>query len=115
VKALLGALSLLVVGGVLGAGLERHVLASAEHGAPASVHEAAMASLQERLDLRPEQRRQIDSIMAAHHDVLQQTWQVLHAQLAAAVDTVHRDVEAVLTPVQREKFRVWLREIRGDQ
>jgi hypothetical protein len=108
-KAALGALSLLVIGGVLGVAIDRHLLSKGDHGPAAAFHEAVMTSLEERLDLEPAQRRQIDSILAAHHRVLQQTWQTLGTQLGATVDTVHRDVEAVLTPEQRAEFREWVR------
>ncbi len=118
-KAALGALSLLVIGAVLGFAFDRHVLLPREHGAPltmhgsapAAMHEALMESVEERLDLTAEQRRQIDAIIAARHDVLRQTWEVLHTQLGAAVDSVHQEVEAVLTPEQRAEFREWLREM----
>lgn len=124
-KAWVGALSLLLIGLVLGVALDRHVLlrgtgghvptvhGNQAAGTPASVaaelHEAMMASLAERLDLDAEQRRQIDSIMGARHDLLRQTWNALHVQLGAAVDTVHRDIEAILSPEQRRAFREWAR------
>ena len=108
-KALLGGLSILVVGAVLGVALDRHLSSSRLHGGAAELHDATMASMSKRLQLAPAQRQQIDSIVAARHHVLQQTWETLHTQLGAAVDTVHRDIEAVLTPEQRKQFRSWLR------
>ncbi|MGH7446324.1 MAG: hypothetical protein ACREK1_01160 [Longimicrobiales bacterium] len=117
-RAVLGALSLLVLGGVLGIAIDRHFLSSDRHSlardrhSPAAAfHDMAMSSLADRLDLDADQRRQIDSILGERHHTLRQTWQTLHAQLGAAVDTVHRDIEAVLTPGQRTAFREWLRDV----
>lgn len=115
-KAVVAALSLLVLGGVVGIAVDRHVLSSGRHSAPgdrhghaAAFHEMAMSSLADRLDLEPAQRSRIDSILASRHHTLRRTWQTLHVELGAAVDTVHRDIEAVLTPEQRAAFREWLR------
>lgn len=109
-RAVLAALSLLVLGAVLGIAIDRRLTSNEPHSPAAALHDMAMASLADRLDLDPDQRRQIDSIVAARHETLRQTWQTLHMHLGAAVDTVHRDIEAVLTPEQRTEFRDWLRE-----
>ena len=109
-RAVLGAVSLLILGAVLGIAVDRHLAAGDDHSLVASFHQAAMSSLEARLRLEPAQRKAIDSIVAAHHDELQQNWRTLHAQLGATVDVVHRDIEAVLTEEQRAAFREWLRE-----
>ncbi|MGH7481562.1 MAG: hypothetical protein ACRELV_05360 [Longimicrobiales bacterium] len=114
-RALLGALSLMVLGGVIGIAVDRHYFSSDRHGPAVAFHDMAMSSLAERLDLEPAQRQQIDSILGARHQTLRRTWQTLHAQLGAAVDTVHRDIEAVLTPEQRTEFREWLRDANARQ
>jgi Spy/CpxP family protein refolding chaperone len=110
-RAVLGALSLIVLGAVLGIALDRHLHSSDGRGpAAAAFHDITMSSLEERIDLTAEQRRQIDSIVGARHNTLRHAWQTLHSQLGAAVDTVHAEIEAVLTPEQRTAFREWLRE-----
>ena len=113
-RAVLGALSLIVLGAIIGIALDRHLHSTDGHGSAAAFHDMTMSSLEERLDLTAEQRRQIDSIVAARHNTLQHAWQMLHSQLGAAVDTVHAEVEAVLTPEQRVEFREWLREVTVD-
>jgi Spy/CpxP family protein refolding chaperone len=110
-KALLAAASLLVLGGVLGVAVDRHVLSRPAVAGPANFHD--LAALQDRLNLDASQRRQLDSIISAHHAMLQRTWAELHADLGASVDSVHASLEAVLTPEQREEFRAWLREMHG--
>lgn len=110
VRAVLGALSLLVLGAVIGIAIDRHLTSSGPHANAAAFHEMAMSSLADRLDLDADQRRRIDSIVVSRHHALSETWQMMHMHLGAAVDTVHRDIEAVLTPDQRTAFREWLRE-----
>jgi Spy/CpxP family protein refolding chaperone len=111
-KAVLGALSLLVLGAVLGIAIDRHVLSGGHRSAAATFHDMTMSSLEERLALTAQQRLQIESIVAARHNTLRHAWQIMHEQLGAAVDTVHQEIEAVLTPEQRTDFREWLRGVR---
>jgi hypothetical protein len=112
-KAWLAALSLVLVGGVAGVALDRLVLLHAPEPTAAGLHDVALTSLMDHLDLDGTQRRQVDSILAAHHTTLRQTWATLHAHLGESVDSAHRDLEAVLTPAQREAFREWLTEMSG--
>ena len=114
-RAVLGALSLIVLGAVLGIAVDRQLHSSDGHGPSAVLHDIMMSSFEERLDLTAEQRRQIDSIVGARHNSLRNAWQMLHTQLGAAVDTVHAEVEAILTPEQRVAFREWLREVIAEQ
>lgn len=113
-RAVLGALSLLVLGAVLGVAIDRHLLPTHRPGPAAALHEMTMASLEERLDLSADQRRQIDSIIAGRHATLRHAWQMIHAQLGAAVDSVHQEIEAILTPEQRLEFREWARDVDID-
>lgn len=114
-RAVLAALSLIVLGAVLGIALDRHLHSSEGHGPAAALHGIMMSSFEERVDLTAEQRRQIDSIVGARHNSLRNAWQMLHTQLGAAVDTVHAEVEAILTPEQRIQFREWLHEVVTEQ
>lgn len=115
-RAALGAVSLVIVGAVLGIAIDRHLLPQS-HGhdnTAAAFHQVSMASLHERLDLTDEQRASIEAIIARRHSSLAAAWQVLHEQLGATVDSVHQEIEAVLTPEQRSEFREWLRDFRPD-
>lgn len=109
-RALVGAVSLLILGAVLGIAVDRHLATGESQSLVASFHHAAMSSLEDRLELDPKQRKAIDSIVAAHHEEMEQNWHQLHAQLGAAVDVIHQDIESVLTEEQRVVFREWLRE-----
>ena len=111
-RALLAALSLLVLGAVIGIAADRHLHAPRGHANPAAaIHEMTMSSLDEHIDLTDEQRRQIDDIVAARRHSLRNAWQLVHTQLGAAADTVHQEIEAILTPEQRTAFREWLRGV----
>ena len=107
-KAALAAVSLLVLGGVMGVAVDRHLVSRSSAGRSADFHD--VASLQDRLNLDAVQRRYMDSIITSHHEQLQRTWAELHADLGASLDIIHSSFEAVLTPEQRREFRAWLRE-----
>jgi Spy/CpxP family protein refolding chaperone len=117
-RAVLGALSLMVLGAVIGIAIDRHLGPGERHLGPgerhaspaAALHEMTMSSLEEHLDLTAAQRLQIESIVAARHESLRYAWQAVHSQLGAAVDTVHQEIEAILTAEQRVAFREWLTE-----
>lgn len=110
-RAVLSALSLLVLGAVAGIAIDRHLVSSDHRTTAAAFHDMTMSSLEERLELTADQRHQIDSIVAARHNTLRHAWQMLHSQLGAAVDTVHHEIEALLSPEQRAEFREWVREV----
>jgi Spy/CpxP family protein refolding chaperone len=115
-RGVLGAVSLVVLGMVLGVAIDRHLLLNEPHAsAAAALHELTMSSAEERLDLTSDQRRQIDSIIAARHNSLRHAWQAVHSHLGAAVDSLHREIEVILTPAQRSEFREWLREVDFEQ
>jgi Spy/CpxP family protein refolding chaperone len=111
-RALIAALSLVMMGAVIGVVVDRHLHSGDGHANPAAaMHEMMMSSLDDDVDLTAEQRRQIDDIIAARRHSLQNAWQLVHAQLGAAADTVHQEIEAILTPAQRIAFREWLRGV----
>lgn len=111
-RAALAALSLLVLGAVIGIAVDRHLHAGNGHSSAAAVvHDMTMSSLDEHLDLTDEQRRRIDDIVAARRHTLHNAWQLVHEQLGAAADTLHQEIEAILTPEQRTGFREWLRGV----
>lgn len=115
-RGVLGAVSLVVLGMVVGVALDRHLLPNEPHAsAAAALHEMTMSSAEERLDLTPDQRRQIDSIIAARHNSLLDVWQAVHSHLGAAIDSLHQEIEAILTPAQRREFHEWLREADVEQ
>ena len=110
-RAVLGAVSLLVLGAVIGIAIDRHLPSGDHRTTAAAFHDMTMSSLEERLDLTPDQRRRIDSLVAARHHSLRRAWQIVHSQLGAAVDSVHQEIDALLDSAQRAEFREWLRDV----
>ncbi len=114
VRAAVGAVALLVIGAVVGIAVDRRLHAGGSHSPVAAFHEAAMSGMVEEIELTPEQRRQVEEILRSRHDTMQSLWQAIHHQLGTTLDSVHAEIEVVLTPEQREAFRRWLRANSGD-
>jgi uncharacterized protein (DUF305 family) len=111
VRAVVAGTSLVVLGAVLGVTADRmlHANRSAAPSA-AALHEAALERFRAELALDDGQVRAIDSMLRHHQETVGTTWSALRHHLSAAVDTVHRDIESVLTAEQRDAFRAWLTE-----
>lgn len=113
-RAALGAMALLVIGAVIGVTVDRGLHGgSSPHGPAAALHEAAMSGMVEGIVLTPEQRRQVEAILRSRHNAMQPLWDSIHGHLATTLDSVHAEIEAVLTPDQRDAFRRWLRANGG--
>jgi hypothetical protein len=108
------ALSLLVLGGAVGIALDRslhspggHLGIEGMHSSPEAHRDAAIEELHRVLTLDSDQMRHIDSVVQSHQMILEADWETLRGELAAVVDSVHREIEAVLTEEQRGLFRSW--------
>jgi len=74
----------------------------------ADEHEAAMAELQELLDLDEDQVAQIHKILAERQQTVQHMWEQLRPEVQNAMRQVHIDIADLLRPNQRERFHDWL-------
>ena len=74
----------------------------------ADEHEAAMAELQELLELDEEQLAQIHKILAERQQMVQHKWEQLRPEVQDAMRQVHIDIAELLHPNQRERFHEWL-------
>ena len=61
--------------------------------------------LDEALDLTPQQHEQVESIMKRHHERMRAISDGLRPQMRQEIDAANREVDAILTPQQREKFQ----------
>ena len=61
--------------------------------------------LDNALDLTPQQREQVEQIMARHHERMRAISDGVRPQMRQEIDTANREIESVLTPQQREKFQ----------
>ncbi len=61
--------------------------------------------LDDALDLTPQQHEQIESIMKRHHQRMMALSEGVRPQMHQEIEAANREVEALLTPKQREKFQ----------
>lgn len=109
------ALVLLVSGAVIGSGatlivVNRVVRHRLRH--PEELPGRAVARLQRPLDLTDQQVEQVRSIMREHLTRLQALRRQWQPQLEAELNSLEKDVAAVLNPGQAEKWRKIAREKR---
>lgn len=61
--------------------------------------------LARRLDLNDAQRDQIEAILTKHHEAIRGIQEAARPRVRAEFDAANVEIERVLTPEQREKFR----------
>jgi Spy/CpxP family protein refolding chaperone len=122
VHAAIGAVSILVIGGVLGVLLDRVALAHSSASEPEhptatlaldARHEEFLQELQDDLGLTAEQAKQVHEILSRHQGAVNEAWSAVHTILEAAIDSVTSEIEAVLEPAQRRQLHEWLLERHG--
>jgi hypothetical protein len=119
--AAIGAVSILVIGVVLGVLLDRVALhprtSAADHPSAAlaldASHEGFLQALSDDLGLTAEQAIQVHEILSRHQAAVNDAWSAVHPLLEAAIDSVTKEIEAILEPGQRERLHVWLMERHG--
>ena len=114
-RAILTAVSLVVLGGVLGVTLDRVLFLPAlmdGHG-PVDAQTEMVASLQAELGLTQTQADEIAAVLLRYQGHVTQTWEGMRPGLRAAMDSAGAAIEAVLAPEQRERFKSWIREQHG--
>lgn len=105
-----------VVVGALGANLvlRRHLLrpSGGGPGGPGGRMSGAAAELQRRLDLTPDQRRQVEAILADSHRESAALWSDLRPRLVAIVERASDRIDQILAPQQRVEFQRYRSERR---
>jgi Spy/CpxP family protein refolding chaperone len=76
-----------------GGGPERHRIA-----------DRIVEHLSRDLNLTPQQKQQVATIVAAHAKKMDAVWSNVRPQIRTEIDAANREISAVLTPEQREKF-----------
>jgi hypothetical protein len=94
---------------LIGVGYERHHI----RRIPATMsltddRVAALAELQDFLELDDEQVRQLHTILAARQETVEKMWEQFRPEVQAAMREVHEEVAALLRPDQVERFHAWL-------
>lgn len=75
------------------------------HGDRRHREEAALQRLDDELQLTPEQRSQVETILEHHRQAMKRLWEQIRPQFTARLDSVRTEIEGVLTPEQIEKYR----------
>lgn len=77
------------------------------HLSPAMMHglvERIEKRLDRRLDLTPEQSRQVRAILDRHQQNILRVWRVARPQVQLEIESANSEIAAVLTPEQKAKF-----------
>ena len=102
-------LFIFALGVLAGVAYERHFVARPlTTMSAADEHEAAMAELQELLELDEDQVAQIHRILAERQHMVQLKWEQLRPEVQDAMRQVHADIGELLHPDQRKRFHEWL-------
>lgn len=114
-RAVMAATALFILGGVLGIALERVLLAPDAGAAdePLDAQAEMVTSLRRELDLDSEQVAELEAVLARQQAAVTHAWETIRPHLRVAMDTARSDIEALLTPMQREQFRLWLANEHG--
>ncbi|MEE9576139.1 MAG: hypothetical protein V3W35_01905 [Gemmatimonadota bacterium] len=121
-RGVIGALSLIVVGGFLGMLTDRFVLAEVRRVEPVTVgeheaiseHHAASTAFRRVLQLDDGQAAAIHEILLRHQGVVDESWESLRARVHQEVQSAHEEIRVLLSPPQQERFEAWLdRHVRA--
>jgi hypothetical protein len=122
VRGLVGAVSILVIGFVIGVATDRVVFVHGGSGGhageirigSAAKHHAVLAELNERLRLTPEQDARVREIVEASQFAVDTAWSAVREHLERATGRMIAQMEAELDEDQRELLRVWVVERHGE-
>jgi hypothetical protein len=121
IHAALGAVSLLVIGVVIGVHMDRTLFRAAAavtdaHSQASALdanHENFLQGLRSDLGLSETQASQIHEILSRHQAAVDESWSIVHARLESAIDSVTSEIEAILDSNQRVELHEWLMERHG--
>lgn len=74
-----------------------------------------IAKLDRELTLTPEQRTQVEQILAASQKRMKEIWEPLEPQIKEEYKRSRREISEVLTPEQRAKMDKWPKEGKKDE
>jgi Spy/CpxP family protein refolding chaperone len=107
-RAAFVALALVLCGVVIGAVADRLLLLHRHQLMPHGAFDPPASRIVDRLahdlDLSASQRTTVAEIVRRHHDRVSALWGNVRPQLHSEMAAAQREIDAVLTPQQREKF-----------
>jgi hypothetical protein len=109
--------ALLTLGAATGVAMDRaaqmHAGMSLAQFSRIHIHHDPLAVIEDAIDLRPDQRARVQTILATHQQELNAAWLEAHQRILATVNGVVADIDAVLDPEQSERFRQLVEELHG--
>ena len=112
-RAVVAAVSLLVIGAALGVTIDRHRVTPAMRVTAIRIHEDPFAVMDSALVLRPDQRESVRSIIEARQTDIEGVWGETHRRLLGLLDSTMSDLEAVLDADQVGRLRDLATVIHG--
>lgn len=121
VHAVVGGLSVLVIGAVLGIGIDRLVLSPTTTSATPSPagqfgmadHAAALGDLARDLRLTEAQTAHVQQVFLRHQATIDSAWNEARSRMIGVVDSATAEIETVLDPEQRARLHQWITERHG--
>lgn len=98
-------------GAMAGVAYDRHV--ARVHQSPPADARQLLTHLERELQLDSAQRTAVAAILARHQRVVDSAWRSLQPHVGATLDSVHREVFAILTPEQQARFLSLMRTMHG--
>ena len=116
IHAVLGGLSILIIGAVLGMTIDRHVLLPATAAATSSPagrigpteHAAALADLARDLRLTEEQTAYVHRVFLRYQATIDSAWNGMQSRIVGVVDSATAEIETVLDAEQRTLLHEWI-------
>ena len=115
-RSIAASVLLLLIGAASGVAVD-HLILFHRHGramgasssGTSTTHMAVLlAELDRVLHLTPAQHDSISAILARHQQSIDSAWRVIHGQVNAGMDSVHRELQAILRPEQMTELRDWM-------
>ena len=73
-----------------------------------------IAKLDRELQLTPEQRAKIETILADSQKRMKEIWEPMEPQVTEEYRRTRREISEILTPEQQEKMQQWRKGDKGD-
>ena len=110
-RSLVAGALLLLTGAAAGVAVDHLVIFrrhAAMHDAAAGHAAMLLAELDRVLNLTPSQHDALGAILVRHQQAIDSAWRLIHHQVDAGMDSVHREVRAILRPEQMTLLRNWM-------
>ena len=119
-RALLALASTLIIGIVIGCGVDRTILsppayarANTTQHAQFPHHDEVLAELRAELKLSDEQAAKVQEIFGAHQTEIEAAWAQVHENLQRAMQKTTAEIETVLDSAQVQRLHAWIAERHG--